>query len=172
MVRVSPAVMALNLGFWFFLLFSHPILAEVRTDGLLQTIGGSTTMRNLLQAKKNCPVNFESQNYSIITSKCKSPYPANLCCAAFTEFACPFSNDLNDESNSCASTMFTYINFHGKYPPGLFANECKGDKNGLPCNNNQNASSTSSSGQQGAERISLMSVVVLAISGIGALLFY
>ncbi|GJM86676.1 hypothetical protein PR202_ga02560 [Eleusine coracana subsp. coracana] len=81
-----------------------------------------------------CPVNFEFQNYTIITSKCKGPkFPADKCCSAFLEFACPFRDYINDESNDCASTMFSYINLYGKYPPGLFANECKGDKNGLPC---------------------------------------
>ncbi|GJR19921.1 GPI-anchored protein LLG1-like protein [Tanacetum coccineum] len=36
--------------------------------------------RNLLQAKKPCPVNFEFMNYTIITSQCKGPsYPHELC---------------------------------------------------------------------------------------------
>jgi hypothetical protein len=42
-------------------------------------------------------------------------------------------DDINDDSNDCASTMFSYINLYGKYPPGLFASECKGDKKGLAC---------------------------------------
>lgn len=93
-----------------------------------------STARTLLQAKKNCPVNFENQNYTIITSQCKGPqYPPKLCCTAFTEFACPFLDDLKDLSNDCATTMFSYINLYGKYPPGLFANECHGDKEGLIC---------------------------------------
>ncbi|KAG4392297.1 hypothetical protein GLYMA_04G112402v4 [Glycine max] len=34
------------------------------------------TGRNLLQAKKSCPVNFEFLNYTIITCKCKgAQYP-------------------------------------------------------------------------------------------------
>jgi hypothetical protein len=81
-----------------------------------------------------CPVNFEFLNYTIITSKCKGPqYPALACCAAFTEFACPYADDLNDSTNDCASTMFSYINLYGKYPPGLFARECRGGKQGLEC---------------------------------------
>lgn len=35
--------------------------------------------------------------------------------------------------NGCATTMFNYINLYGKYPPGLFANMCKEDKEGLNC---------------------------------------
>ncbi|KZV36240.1 Lorelei-like-gpi-anchored protein 1 [Dorcoceras hygrometricum] len=90
--------------------------------------------RRLLQAKKPCPVNFEFQNYTIITSKCKGPeYAPNLCCSAFKDFACPFAEDLNDLSNDCASTMFSYINLYGKYPPGLFASECREGKLGLGC---------------------------------------
>lgn len=99
-----------------------------------------------------CPVNFEFQNYTIITSQCKGPsYPAKQCCAALVEFACPFADEINDSSNDCASTMFSYINIYGKYPPGLFASECKGDKNGLPCpDSNSTSSSHSQSDKSGA----------------------
>lgn len=118
-------------------------------------------------------MNFEFQNYTIITSKCKGPnFPASLCCAAFTEFACPFSQDLNDESNGCASTMFSYINQYGKYPPGLFASECRGDKNGLACDGSSNQTA-SANGGQGAKGITVISLASTAlVSGFGALLFY
>ncbi|KAL0886890.1 hypothetical protein Bca101_010873 [Brassica carinata] len=80
-----------------------------------------------------CPVNFEFMNYTIITSQCKGPkYPPKKCCAAFKEFACPYADELNDLSNDCATTMFSYINLYGKYPPGLFANSCQA-KGGLKC---------------------------------------
>ncbi|KAL0443210.1 UNVERIFIED_CONTAM: GPI-anchored protein LLG1 [Sesamum latifolium] len=81
-----------------------------------------------------CPVNFEFQNYTIITSRCKGPqYPPNLCCSALKDFACPFADEINDLTNDCASTMFSYINLYGKYPPGLFASECRDGKFGLEC---------------------------------------
>ncbi|KAL3734537.1 hypothetical protein ACJRO7_023827 [Eucalyptus globulus] len=90
--------------------------------------------RHLLQAKQSCPVNFEFLNYTVITSKCKGPtYPANVCCGAFKEFACPYVDVINDLTNECASTMFSYINLYGKYPPGLFAAECREGKQGLEC---------------------------------------
>ncbi|KAG5021172.1 hypothetical protein JHK87_017027 [Glycine soja] len=92
------------------------------------------TARNLLQAKKSCSVNFEFLNYTVITSKCKGPhYPPKECCGAFKEFACPYVDVLNDLTNECASTMFSYINLYGKYPPGLFASECHEGKLGLAC---------------------------------------
>ncbi|XP_013629982.1 GPI-anchored protein LLG1 [Brassica napus] len=92
------------------------------------------TGRNLLQTKKTCPVNFEFMNYTIITSQCKGPkFPVKECCSAFLDFACPYTEQLNDLSNDCATTMFSYINLYGKYPPGLFANQCKGGKEGLEC---------------------------------------
>ncbi|KAL2335826.1 hypothetical protein Fmac_010272 [Flemingia macrophylla] len=92
------------------------------------------TGRNLLQAKKSCSVNFEFLNYTIITSKCKGPqYPPKECCGAFKEFACPYADVINDLTNECASTMFSYINLYGKYPPGLFASECHEGKLGLAC---------------------------------------
>ncbi|KAL1292524.1 hypothetical protein HN51_053110 [Arachis hypogaea] len=92
------------------------------------------TARHLLQAKRGCSVNFEFANYSIITSKCKGPnYPPKECCGAFKEFACPYADVLNDLQNDCASTMFSYINLYGQYPPGLFASECREGKEGLAC---------------------------------------
>ncbi|KAK7259869.1 hypothetical protein RIF29_25484 [Crotalaria pallida] len=92
------------------------------------------TGRNLLQTRKGCSVNFEFLNYTIITSKCKGPsYPPKDCCAAFKEFACPYVDVINDLTSECALTMFSYINLYGKYPPGLFAHECREGKLGLAC---------------------------------------
>ncbi|KAH1128565.1 hypothetical protein AAZX31_06G301000 [Glycine max] len=91
--------------------------------------------RNLLQAKKSCPVNFEFLNYTVITSKCKGPqYPPKQCCAAFKEFACPYANALNDSTNDCAAIMFSYINLYGKYPFGFFASVCRQGKKGITIN--------------------------------------
>lgn len=102
------------------------------SDGILDSHG--STGRSLLQAKKGCPVNFEFLNYTIITSQCKGPhYPVDSCCNAFKDFACPYADVLNDLTNDCASTMFSYINLYGKYPPGLFASECREGKEGLLC---------------------------------------
>ncbi|GMN59874.1 hypothetical protein TIFTF001_028962 [Ficus carica] len=102
------------------------------SDDILDSHG--STGRSLLQAKKGCPVNFEFLNYTIITSQCKGPhYPADRCCKAFKDFACPYADVLNDLTNDCSSTMFSYINLYGKYPPGLFASECREGKEGLSC---------------------------------------
>lgn len=89
---------------------------------------------NFVVTLSDCPLNFEFMNYTIITSKCKGPrYPADLCCGALTEFACPYAAELNDLTNNCASTMFSYLNIRARYPPGLFSSECKGGKDGLIC---------------------------------------
>ncbi|CAH8388629.1 unnamed protein product [Eruca vesicaria subsp. sativa] len=102
------------------------------------------TSRALLQAKTPCKEDFASKNYTIITSKCKGPnYPAKACCSAFKDFACPFAEALNDEKADCASTMFSYINIYGRYPPGIFANMCKEGKEGLDCTNVMTATSSS-----------------------------
>lgn len=91
-------------------------------------------MKLCLLLSAGCPVNFEFLNYTIITSQCKGPrYPANRCCPAFKELACPYTDVLNDLTNECASIMFSYINLYGNYPPGLFANECREGKLGLAC---------------------------------------
>lgn len=79
-------------------------------------------------------MNFEFLNYTIITSQCKGPrFPADKCCGAFKEFACPYVEQINDLTTDCASTMFSYINLYGRYPPGLFASECREGKLGLAC---------------------------------------
>lgn len=126
-----------NFFLAIFMLFSLSIFSghsasSSISDGVYAS--QSSIGRNLLQNKKACPINFEFQNYSVITTQCRGPrYPPKLCCDAFAQFACPFVDYLNDLSSDCASTMFSYININGKYPPGLFAFECKGDKEGLPC---------------------------------------
>ncbi|GFZ12860.1 similar to LORELEI-LIKE-GPI-ANCHORED PROTEIN 1 [Actinidia rufa] len=96
-----------------------------------------------------CPVNFEFLNYTIITSQCKGPrYPPKPCCAALKEFACPYANELNDLTNDCATTMFSYINLYGKYPPGLFSSQCRDGKEGLDCSAPQPSESANVSGIQ------------------------
>ncbi|XP_056851630.1 GPI-anchored protein LLG3-like isoform X2 [Raphanus sativus] len=102
------------------------------------------TSRALLQAKTPCKEDFASKNYTIITSRCKGPnYPAKACCSAFKDFACPFAEALNDEKTECASTMFSYVNIYGRYPPGIFANMCKEGKEGLDCTDVMAATSSS-----------------------------
>jgi hypothetical protein len=81
-----------------------------------------------------CPENFEVQNYSSITSVCVGPYyDSTLCCPPFVAFVCKFLTYFNDQSTDCASTLFSYLNLAGHYPPGLFANECKGGPQGIAC---------------------------------------
>ncbi|KAF7141949.1 hypothetical protein RHSIM_Rhsim06G0234800 [Rhododendron simsii] len=97
---------------------------------------GASIGRSLLQAKTPCPSNFEYLNYTIITSQCKGPlYPANVCCAAFLELACPYAAEIDDLTNDCATILFSYINLNGNYPPGLFSSECKdaNSKVGVMC---------------------------------------
>uniref|UniRef100_A0A0D9VKC8 GPI-anchored protein LLG1-like domain-containing protein n=1 Tax=Leersia perrieri TaxID=77586 RepID=A0A0D9VKC8_9ORYZ len=139
------------------------------SDSVFQGSVGSTG-RSLLQAKKSCPVSFEFQNYTIITSKCKGPkFPAKECCDSFKEFACPFAEYINDESNDCASTMFSYINLYGKYPPGLFANECREGKLGLSCEGVAQKDITANAGQR--VQNSLLAFILLTI-GLAALWFH
>ncbi|XP_038714112.1 GPI-anchored protein LLG1-like [Tripterygium wilfordii] len=118
--------------FGFFLLTGFAAAASHISNGAFEADRHSG--RTLLQAKKKCPVNFEGMNYTIVTSMCKGPqYPADKCCSGLKEFACPHADEVSDMTNDCASTMFSYINLYGKYPPGLFANLCKGDDKGLKC---------------------------------------
>ncbi|KAG9138421.1 hypothetical protein Leryth_012715 [Lithospermum erythrorhizon] len=81
-----------------------------------------------------CSVNFENQNYTIITSQCKGPnYNKTTCCDAFKQFACPHADQISDMKTNCADTLFSYINLYGKYPPGLFANLCSDKDGGVNC---------------------------------------
>ncbi|XP_047149128.1 GPI-anchored protein LLG1-like [Vigna umbellata] len=135
-------VFSLHKRFWvssWFLLFFWAISVSSLTptflsDHVFHSQAQAHAGRNLLQAKKGCSVNFEFLNYTIVTSKCKGPqYPPKECCGALKEFACPYADVLNDLTNECATTMFSYINLYGKYPPGLFASECTESKRGLEC---------------------------------------
>ncbi|KAK2639970.1 hypothetical protein Ddye_027765 [Dipteronia dyeriana] len=113
-------------------LCSDKFLLDLDSDDIFESHAG--TGRDLLQAKKACPVNFEFLDYTVITSKCKGPkFPAKQCCNAFKDFACPYADEINDLTTDCASTMFSYINLYGKYPPGLFASKCRLDKKGIAC---------------------------------------
>ncbi|XP_009769646.1 GPI-anchored protein LLG1-like [Nicotiana tabacum] len=95
--------------------------------------------RGLLQqylVKNDCPINFEKEDYTPLTSQCKGPqYNPALCCNGFKTIACRYTNEINDESNGCATGMFISINESGKYPTGLFENICKEAEEGLKCDN-------------------------------------
>ncbi|XP_028052325.1 GPI-anchored protein LLG1-like isoform X1 [Camellia sinensis] len=130
-----PSSSTLFLLAFFFLVTSLSVSASAYSFISDDIFGGKSLMgRNLLQAKTACPVNFEFLNYTIITSQCKGPqYVPNSCCPAFKELACPYVDSLNDLSNNCVETMFSYINLYGNYPAGLFATLCQDDKQGLAC---------------------------------------
>lgn len=80
-------------------------------------------------------MNLETANYTEVTSRCRGPvYNESLCCAAFSDFACPYGAYINDMTTNCAATMLSYLRLYGRYPPGLFANTCKQDlRKGLRC---------------------------------------
>ncbi|KAG0580727.1 hypothetical protein KC19_4G194500 [Ceratodon purpureus] len=89
--------------------------------------------RHLLQTVQPCPVDFATQNYSVVTSVCNATNPnMPVCCQAFVEFACPFASYINDANTNCNVAMFTYLNMAGGYPEQMFTT-CQGDANGLPC---------------------------------------
>lgn len=96
-------------------------------------MGAGIPTRHLLQTVQQCPVDFASQNYTIVTSVCNATdINKTACCEAFVIFACPFAQYINDQSNNCDTTMFSYLSAAGNYPTQLFET-CQGDENGLPC---------------------------------------
>ncbi|KAJ4825465.1 hypothetical protein Tsubulata_047066, partial [Turnera subulata] len=85
-------------------------------------------------SQKNCKVDFENMDYSIFTNTCKRPLlPAKPCCDALKVFACPYVDDINDATTTCAHNMIYSIYRHGKYPMGLFSKKCKEGVKGLAC---------------------------------------
>ncbi|KAK4796095.1 hypothetical protein SAY86_028421 [Trapa natans] len=120
---------------------------------------------------EGCTVDFENQNYTILTSQCKGPqYQTKLCCAAFKQFACPFVDEANDLTTDCASTMFSYINLYGKYPPGLFANECKEGKESLDCRAVPPAGASGTSSAHSSNAQKLMAQATWLVAGTFVLL--
>ncbi|XP_068636362.1 GPI-anchored protein LLG1-like [Aristolochia californica] len=161
---MAPQRCVLAVG--FFLLVGMASSSFI-SDAVFQSHG--STGRSLLQSKKSCQINFEFQNYTIITSRCKGPhYPPSLCCSSLKDFACPFLPELNDVSTDCASTMFSYINLYGKYPPGLFSSECKEGKLGLECPAISPETATSEladkNGGQAAQKLSPLLILGTAFS--------
>ncbi|XP_039002526.1 GPI-anchored protein LLG1-like [Hibiscus syriacus] len=150
----------------FFFLLGFSASTSI-SDGVFSSF--TSTGRNLLQAKKACPVNFEFLNYTIITSRCKGPkFAPQSCCSAFKDFACPYAEQINYLTTDCASTMFSYINLYGKYPPGLFASECREGKLGLACPALPPSASENSSGSR--QLISNPSMLVVAATIAAAML--
>ncbi|GMI85181.1 LORELEI-LIKE-GPI-ANCHORED PROTEIN 1 [Hibiscus trionum] len=150
---------------WFAVFFSLLGFSACTSisDGVFSSF--TSTGRNLLQAKKGCPVNFEFLNYTVITSRCKGPkFPPESCCSAFKDFACPYVEQINDLTTDCASTMFSYINLYGRYPPGLFASECREGKLGLACPGLPPSASENANGSQQLISSPLMLVMVATIA--------
>lgn len=111
-------------------------------------------------------------NYTSITNRCQGPrYPADQCCGAFKDFACPYAAELNNLTNDCASIMFSYINLYGKYPPGLFANECQEVKEGMECSHSVPQSQNDSSSCPGQMSQCLVCVVFLTCASVVGFLF-
>lgn len=112
-------------------------------------------------------------NYTDLISKCKGPdYPVAVCCDALAEFACPHADYINDLSTNCATMMFSYINLNGRYPPGLFANQCVADKDGLNCPVIPSGVANKSSSNDGHRNRSPCSIAVFATIVVSALGFF
>ncbi|CAK8533219.1 unnamed protein product [Lathyrus sativus] len=147
----------------FFLLITLATSSSFLSDNIFES--DTFTGRTLLQTKKACGVDFQNQNYSIIIRQCKGPrYPPIACCEAFKQFACPFSDEINDLTTNCATIMFTYINAYGKYPPGLFAHECREGQKGLDCSQVKLANTYNIS-SSGVHVVAPHSILLISIIG-------
>ncbi|KAL1566932.1 GPI-anchored protein LLG1-like [Salvia divinorum] len=131
-VTLCRKIQLLHLAFFLFILAAPLSCSTSISDAVVGYQVGNG--RSLLQILKPCPVDIEHQNYTILTSKCKGPdYPADLCCPAYKELACPIVDELSDGSNDCSDKFFSYISTAGQYPPFLFSSICREGKDGLFC---------------------------------------
>ncbi|KAK4366333.1 hypothetical protein RND71_014213 [Anisodus tanguticus] len=93
--------------------------------------------RGLLEkylVKNDCPIDFEKEDFSVLTNQCKGPnYNPITCCNGLKQVACRHPKEVNGVENGCATGMFYFINKRGGYPYSLFSNMCKEDKEGLNC---------------------------------------
>ncbi|KAK9676812.1 hypothetical protein RND81_11G102700 [Saponaria officinalis] len=159
------------LGFIIFFLFIGLASSSYISDTVFET--RQSNSRSLLQTKKNCQVDFENQNYTILTSQCKGPrYSADTCCKAFKQFACPFADEISDQSTNCADTVFSYVNLYGSYPPGTFSNLCKGDNVGLTCDDGSPSDSNSNSKKSSACSVNVRSPITVGFVSFLVFLFH
>ncbi|GLJ08445.1 hypothetical protein SUGI_0088890 [Cryptomeria japonica] len=89
--------------------FSGPTAAQFISEGgsLLHGVGG----RSLLQTKTNCPVDFERQNYTILTSQCKGLF-ANTCKEGKEGLACDAEAPDGSQNDSSGSNAYhSVLNF-------------------------------------------------------------
>uniref|UniRef100_A0A7N0RE90 GPI-anchored protein LLG1-like domain-containing protein n=1 Tax=Kalanchoe fedtschenkoi TaxID=63787 RepID=A0A7N0RE90_KALFE len=142
---ITPSAIFISAQLWISNSIQHSISSSSSSSSscpqclfFFLVLGFSTASANHISDDvfgcRDCPVNLELLNYTILTEQCQAPkYPPNKCCTAFKKLACPVSEELNDLDTDCADALFNYIYLNGHYPPGLFANECHEGKEGLDC---------------------------------------
>ncbi|KAK4733408.1 hypothetical protein R3W88_007669 [Solanum pinnatisectum] len=103
-------------------------------DALNAHMLGGRGLLEKFYVKNDCPVEFEKEDLSPLIGICKGPYYNPLvCCNGFVQIACKYAELINNVDNGCSNDLFYVLNKHGGYPNNLFAQICKGDKEGLPC---------------------------------------
>ncbi|CAK9171093.1 unnamed protein product [Ilex paraguariensis] len=169
MYSISDTIYGTN---YYQMCYLKIIKKEEGIDEKSQTCTHYSATYEKKKPEKGCPVNFENQNYTIITRQCKGPqYNATVCCGAFKELACPFSDQINDLKNDCASTLFSYINLYGKYPPGLFSSLCREGKDGLSCTETLKTQAKASTEKSAAPDKYIQSPVLMLTSALVILQF-
>ncbi|XP_044475615.1 GPI-anchored protein LLG1-like [Mangifera indica] len=131
---LSRSMCSILFVFLFVGLSSSAFIAVIECvavfDNYADDVFGSHAGRNLGQAKNDCPVDFKSLDFTILTSQCKGPkFAPASCCKAFKEYACPYADAINDPTTDCAAVLFNYIRQMGHYPPGVFRAQCREGKN-------------------------------------------
>ncbi|KAH0685441.1 hypothetical protein KY290_016710 [Solanum tuberosum] len=109
---------------------------HISYDALNAHMLGGRGLLEKFYVKNDCPVEFEKEDLSPLIGTCKGPYYNPLvCCNGFTQIACKYAELINNVDNGCSTDLFYVLNKQGGYPNNLFAQICKGDKEGLPCDN-------------------------------------
>ncbi|GMY20814.1 GPI-anchored protein LLG1-like [Fagus crenata] len=149
------------LCFFLFTFFLLSGFADSSSTFLSKGIFKSPKVTARTLQKEDCSINFEYMNYTIFTTNCTAPrYPAKQCCDALRVFACPFAEAINDLRTVCASNMFTYINYNGKYPPGVFSEQCVEGDNGLDCIKEEAKKKKSNGAKKAVTHTTLLTVII------------
>ncbi|XP_039020203.1 GPI-anchored protein LLG3-like [Hibiscus syriacus] len=125
---------SINLSFFFLVFFFLITGFATSSTHILHRVLRESKGHRVPKHSIPCQHDFQTMNYTIITSKCKGPdSPKRDCCNALLDFVCPIADIINDDKTDCAVLMFCSIRQHGDYPPSMFFNMCRNGTHALNC---------------------------------------
>nr|GME08436.1 GPI-anchored protein LLG2-like [Ipomoea batatas] len=126
--------MGLRISFVLLLFF---LLLGIATPSFIDydRLETSVVKGRSLLPNNGCPFDVKNINYTIVTSQCDRSQPsAKPCCTSLKKLTCKYRDELNQNTDTCATQLFHNLHLKGNYPVGLFNYLCKEGKYGLDCN--------------------------------------